>query len=87
MDDNKIIKIPISRERHKINEMGNGYVPCEVSDRWLQFDNESTLVQCGELIGLDVMTMGTDEKPKKICQLIIRREDIERALANVKIKK
>ncbi|EPY2271303.1 hypothetical protein [Clostridium sporogenes] len=87
MDNENVIKIPISYSQRKINEMGKGYVPCEVSERWLQFDEKSALCEGGEFIGVDVMTLGSDEQPKKICNLILTREDIERALANVKPQK
>ncbi|EJO5347022.1 hypothetical protein NRP93_001088 [Clostridium botulinum] len=87
MENEKVIKIPISYSQRKINEMGNGYVPCEVSERWLQFDNESISLQSGELIGVNVMTLGSDQQAKKICSLILTRKDIERALANVKPQK
>ncbi|AKA70151.1 hypothetical protein [Clostridium scatologenes] len=83
MGDEKVVKIPIDYKQRKINEYGQGYVPCEVSNRWLQFADESNLCQGGEFIGVDVMTLGSDEQPKKICQLIINREDIIRALNSV----
>ncbi|AUN11581.1 hypothetical protein [Clostridium botulinum] len=87
MDNEKVIKIPISYSQRKINEMGNGYVPCEVSERWLQFDNESISLRSGEFIGVNVMTLGSDEQAKKICSVILNIEDIKRALANVKPQK
>lgn len=63
MDNEKIIKIPISYEQRKINENENGYVPCQISSRWLQFGEESSLLQGGEFISVDVMTLGADEQP------------------------
>lgn len=86
MDNNKVTKIPISYSQRKLNEMGDGYVPCQISDRWLQFDSESELCGGGEFISVDVMTLGSNEQSKKICQLILTREDIERALASVRVK-
>jgi hypothetical protein len=43
--------------------MGKGYVPCQVSGRWLQFSEESTVLLSGEYIPIDVKTLGKDGKP------------------------
>jgi len=65
--------------------MGPGYVPCEVSSRWLQFpENSGGYFSAGEYIEVDVMTLDQNEKPRKICNLILTRADLERALKNVK---
>ncbi len=84
---NKIIKIPINREQRLINENGQGYVPCEVSSRWLQFPNESQIVDGKELMFVDVMTYDINQEKRKICNLCLSREDIIRALYNVKTVK
>lgn len=79
----KVIRIPITYKQRKRNEMGKGYVPCEVSERWLQFpDNVSDY----RWITVDVMTMGSDDKPKKICDLIFGKEDIIKAINSIGIK-
>ncbi len=83
--DNKIIKIPINREQRLINEHGQGYVPCEVSGRWLQFPNESQVVDGKELMFVDVMTYDINQNIRKICNLCLSREDILRALNNIKM--
>ena len=54
--DDKVIKIPISYEKRKKNEKGEGYVPCQISERYLEFSMESTTVSDGEFICVDVMT-------------------------------
>lgn len=82
----KVVRIPINSKQRSINEHGQGYVPCEVSSRWLQFPDQSTLLNCGELMFVDVMTYDSNDNPKKICNLCISREDIMRALNNVKPK-
>lgn len=67
------------------NSMGDGYVPCMVSGRWLQFPKMSDgKCQSGEFIDVSVMTLDSNEKPRKICSLVITREDIKRALKAVK---
>lgn len=80
----KIIKFPVTYSQRKRNSMGVGYVPCEVSNRWLQFPDTSCLCEGGEFIQVDVMTLGKNEEPRKICEVILARADLERALQNVK---
>jgi hypothetical protein len=83
--DKKIVKLPVSSwQRHK-NKMGPGYVPCMTSERWLQFPKESVgHFGGGEFIEIEVMTNGTDDKPKKLCNMIITREELTSALNAVK---
>lgn len=83
MNDNKIIKIPISYDQRKINEYGQGYVPCAISNRWLQFHEETTDLR---FISVDVMTLNTDNNSHKICELVLNIEDIIRALKSIKVK-
>lgn len=80
--NNNIVKIPISYNQRKRNEMGKGYVPCEVSERWLQFPELVSDYRC---ITVDVMTMGRNDKPRKICDLIINMDDILRAINSIKL--
>ncbi|MCL5037972.1 MAG: hypothetical protein M1269_12800 [Chloroflexi bacterium] len=82
--ENKIIRFPLNSKQRAINEMGQGYVPCEVSTRWLQFDEFSSLCAEEEFMSVSVMTYDKNEKPRKICDLIITREDLERTLKYVK---
>ena len=71
-------------ERRK-DEMGPGFVPCIISDRWLQFPPTSSgNIVYGEMIEVFVMTNNSDGNPKKICNMIIAREDLLKALENVK---
>jgi hypothetical protein len=84
MSKEKIIKFPISYSQRMKNQMGKGYVPCMVSGRWLQFpDKSSGFFGGGEFIEISVMTEGMGDKPKKICDLIITREDIMSAVNSV----
>lgn len=83
MEGKKIIKMPITYTERKLNEMGNGYVPCQVSERWIQFPENTTDYR---FIPIEIMTIGKDEKPKKICEMIMNRDDIVRAVNAVKSK-
>ena len=81
----KIVKFPVSYSQRIRNTMGKGYVPCEVSGRWIQFPEYSGgYFTEGEYIDIAVMTLDQNERPRKLCNLIVTREDLERALKNVK---
>ena len=82
----KTIKFPISFSQRRKNSLGPLCVECQVSGRRLQFSQNSTILQGGEFISIDVMTqsLGDDEPAKKICGLIVTREDLELALKNIK---
>jgi hypothetical protein len=57
-------------------------VPCHVSERWLRFvEREQYEVMDEDLIHLDVMTLDDDDEPYKLCELIIARGDLLRAVA------
>jgi hypothetical protein len=78
------------RERRALSEMGVGYVPCEVTGRYLAFRLDSAGCGAGrELITLSVMTPtehkdGLPVKSRRLCSLVIQRRDIERALSSVR---
>ena len=82
----KVTRFPITEYQRICNLQGKFSVPCEVSERWLAFDPISSNVQGGEFISLDIMTMNTDGQPKKLCGLIITRENLMEALSKVKPK-
>ncbi len=79
---NKVIKFPISRSNCHKNKMGNGYVPCMVSDRWIQFPKKSAgHFEGGEFIEISIMTHSyTKDEPRKLCDMIVTREDLLRAI-------
>lgn len=57
-------------------------VPCHVSDRWLRFEErEQFEVLDEDLIQLDVMTRDDDGEPYKLCELVVARGDLLRAIA------
>jgi len=71
------------RERRALSGMGPGYVPCIVNGRYLAFRLDSSVMEDGrEFITLAVMTE-TEKGRKRLCELIIKRQDIERALSCV----
>lgn len=57
-------------------------VPCHVSERWLKFaEREQYEVMDEDLIQLDVMTLDDDGEPYKLCELVVARGDLLRAVA------
>ena len=81
----KITKFPITRSERRKNTVGPLNVECLVSGRYLCFHEKSAVLQDGEFITVDVMAMQMDENkpPKKICELIVTREDLMNALKRV----
>lgn len=86
MMPDKIIKLPISYSQRKANIKGEGYVPCEISGRYLLLEKIS-LVKDREFILIDVMTENSDKtQDRKLCQLIVNKNDLLKALNNAKQK-
>jgi hypothetical protein len=57
-------------------------VPCHVSERWLRFsEREQFDVVDEDLIQLDVMTLDDEKAPYKLCELVVSRGDLLRAIA------
>ncbi|ODA33360.1 hypothetical protein A6X21_18880 [Planctopirus hydrillae] len=62
-------------------EHGDFAIPCIVSERYLQFSDSGTQrIGAGEVITLSVMTDASEKGPKKLCELIITREELTRVL-------
>lgn len=81
----KVSRIPISWYTRLKNELGKGTVPCMVSGRWLQFPSESGgFFEEGEYIVLNVMTTDANDKDRKLCELVVTREDILDAINSIK---
>ena len=60
---------------------GDFAVPCIVSGRWLEFSQKgSANTGDGEAITVSVMTENEDENPRKLCELIVTREELLRVL-------
>ena len=52
-------------------------VRCIVSERWLSFPAEpGPEFDCGEALAVHVMTRGANDKPHRICELIVTRQDL-----------
>jgi hypothetical protein len=72
-----------------MNRRGKRSVSCMVTDRWLQFPETATTVNFGDgkpssTVVVNVMTE-TGGEARKICELTIRLEDLQNAVANIKM--
>ncbi|MFH0982939.1 MAG: hypothetical protein V2A79_15565 [Planctomycetota bacterium] len=62
-------------------KLGDFAVPCMVSERWIQFSAKgSARLSEGEYVTLWIMARGADDQPKKLCELIVTRKDLQNAL-------
>lgn len=78
--DHKVTQIPINTNQRKINSKGKGCVPCQISDRWLQIDQDSGFK---DFVKLYAMTIGSDGKDKKLCEMHIKFKDLVEAVKDI----
>lgn len=73
-------KYPTRYERLHLAKLMEGRADCEVSPRWLKFPTNAHQVAMGagtrEFMTVDVMTTNEDGKDRKLCELILAREDL-----------
>ena len=85
MKDGEIIPFPIKGFQRQKNAAGRHAALCIVSERWLQFPEQgSGTIQIGEPLAVCVMTKDRHGNDKKICELMVTREDLLNAIAAVK---
>lgn len=61
---------------------GDFAVPCIVTGRWLEFSQSgSAQTGDGEAINLSVMIDPSGDKPRKLCELFVTREELLRVLS------
>lgn len=81
MNENKVVRIPISFEKRQKNKHDKGYVPCQVSGRYLQFNLDS--VNPVNIIA-DVMTENTDGgKDRKLCEMVFNISDLKEVMVEI----
>jgi hypothetical protein len=81
---NNVIQFPVSYSKQYKNRLGKQAVPCQVSDRWLRFNETSTVAPAGEFLVLDVMTGSVDTGSRKLCQVVFTRDALLEALSSVR---
>lgn len=64
-----------------------GVVECIVSSRYLQFSPESDLYNGEEILTLDVMFNNCGDKDRVLCQLLVSKERLLKAIGDVKLRK
>ena len=85
MSDN-IRRFPRPTANRRRLDLNAGVVRCEVSSRWLQFPDTATAFSDGTLMSIDVMTLGEDDQPRKLCELVLSKEDLIAMLDRVQVK-
>lgn len=85
MDKNNLIDFPVKSYQRRKNVLGPRAVECIVSGRWLQFPEQgSAYIRAGEVLHINVMTNADGENDRKLCELMITRENLLKAIEAVK---
>ena len=77
---------PTRQQRVTLANVMDGKAVCVVSSRWLQFPQTATMVYDAPYMFVDVMTMSSDEREKKICQLALSKDDLLQILQRIEVK-
>ena len=84
MFEKNVTQFPTTPQKRVTRRLGARYVPCQVTDRYLVFPELSAGDVGGkEFIPIQVMTL-VSGTPKRICEVILTREDLVAALAACK---
>lgn len=78
---NSVSRITITFNQKMKNMMGDRYVPCEVSGRWLEFDESNSE---SKYIKVNVMTRDDNNVQRKLCELVLTKEDLINAVEILK---
>lgn len=80
-----IVRFPKRSGDRKRLEAQEGKLSCEVSDRWIKFPSASDRFDDIEYLSLDVMTIGSNDKDKKLCEIIIDKQQLLKMLAELPV--
>ncbi len=81
----KVEPLPVNAHKAIARKLGPRYVPCMVSGRYLEFPAESGgHFGGGEFIPINVMTVNDENQPRRLCELVLTREQLLAALAACK---
>lgn len=83
MDEGVVTQFPVKGYQRWRNRIGKRAVPCNVTDRWLQFPQRSDSLKVGQVMFVDVMTTREGQHARKLCRLCISKEDLLAALKEV----
>lgn len=82
-----VTRFPNHQERRARKHARAFQVPCQVSPRWLQFPKQAAVFPNGDFMKVDVMTNGSDDQPRKLCELVLTKQDLLRMLEQVESKR
>ncbi|MFZ6761033.1 hypothetical protein ACO0K9_27850 [Undibacterium sp. Ji50W] len=77
---------PTRSERVRLAKVMEHKAECQVTSRWLQFPQNAQTVGGASFMFVDVMTLNCDDQEKKICQLILTKEDLLDILKRIDVK-
>ena len=81
---NNIIYGGFRSKRRKKEDRVNKVLRCEVSERWIQLPIATDLTGDNvDYMRLDVMTNGSNDNPKKLCELIVNRAELIELLKEI----
>ncbi len=76
------IPLPITEYKRTKNKLGPRYVECMITNRYLEFPKSSIgHFGGGEFMDVNVMTFDHNDCPRKICGLVLTREQLLAALS------
>ena len=84
--DDKIIRLYTNFEKRQRLDAKKGKLCCEVSERWLQFSEESYPVRGTEFVSVDIMTKGASCKDRKLCDLVLDKKYLLQILSEIEAK-
>lgn len=79
-------RLDISAARKLKLTLATGKVECQVSGRWLQFPNNAPQFPDGAYFIVNVMTQSETGADRKLCELVVRKQDLEQAISQVHIE-
>jgi hypothetical protein len=83
--EDRLLRQIAKNYQHSRENLGELQVPCCVSDRFLAFPKTSALQPDGhDLMFVDVMTRDVEGDVRKLCELILDRRALTKALASVR---
>ena len=83
--NNNIVRFPKRSGDRKRLEAKEGKLSCEVSERWIKFPSASEKFDDIEYLSLDVMTRGSNDKDRKLCEIIIDKQQLLKMVAELPV--
>jgi hypothetical protein len=72
----KIYTLPGMWKRRKQVDLRRGVVHCQVSGRRLQFPKHGSKLKDGTFLVIEVMTTNEDSKVRRLCEVVVTKEDL-----------